>query len=64
MEAFLAAYIRVSKEDIRRNGDSAAEQLGFLGRILHGANPRAWLKELRAKLGQPVDYAAAADLGS
>jgi hypothetical protein len=64
MEAFLAAYIRVTKEDIRQNRGNLAEQLGFLGRIVHGANPRAWLKELRAKLGQPVDYAAAAGLGS
>jgi hypothetical protein len=49
MEAFLAAYIRVSKDDVRRNRGSAAEQLGFLGRVVHGANPLAWLKELNSR---------------
>jgi hypothetical protein len=53
MEAFLAAYIRVTKEDIRQNRGNAAEQLGFLGRIVHGANPRAWLKELNSR-SEPV----------
>jgi hypothetical protein len=49
IEAFLAAYIRVTKEDIRQNRGNAAEQLGFLGRIVHGANPRTWFKELNAR---------------
>jgi hypothetical protein len=53
MEAFLAAYIRVTKEDIRRNRSNAAEMLGFLGRIVHGANPRAWVKELNSRGGPP-----------
>ena len=59
MEAFLALYTRVSKEDIRRNRDNVAARLGFLCRIVHGANPRAWVKELRARLGETVDYAQA-----
>ena len=49
MEGFLAAYTKVSKDDIR---GSAAEKLGFLGRVIHGANPRTWLKELRQRLGE------------
>jgi hypothetical protein len=49
MEAFLAVYVRVTKEDIRQNRGNAAEQLGFLGRIVHGANPRAWVKELNSR---------------
>jgi hypothetical protein len=53
MEAFLAAYIRVTKEDIRQNRGNAAEQLGFLGRIVHGANPRAWVKELISRSEPP-----------
>ena len=55
MEAFLAAYIRVTKEDIRQNRANAAERLGFLGRIVHGINPRPWLKELNARCGEPMD---------
>jgi hypothetical protein len=23
---------------------------------MHGRNPRTWLRELRAKIGEPVDY--------
>ena len=57
MEAFLALYARVSKEDIRRNCENVASRLGFLGRIVHGVNPRAWAKELHTRLEEPGDYA-------
>ena len=46
MEGFLALYTRITKEDIRRNRDNVGERLGFLGRVIHGTNPRAWLKEM------------------
>lgn len=59
MEAFLALYVLTSKEDIRVNRRNAAERLGFLGRIVHGVSPRGWMRELRAKLGEPVDFALA-----
>ncbi len=59
MSHFLAAYASVTKEDIRQNRDNVAERLGFLGRLIHGANPRAWLQELKARLGEVVDYAEA-----
>jgi hypothetical protein len=55
MEAFLAAYTRITKEDIRQNRDNAAEKLGFLGRVVHGSNPRAWVKELNRRCGEAVD---------
>jgi len=58
MEGFLALYIRTNKEDIRANRNNVAERLGFLGRVVHGVNARAWVKELRAKLGEPVDHPA------
>ncbi len=57
IETFLVLYTRVSKEDIRRNRENVAARLGFLGRIVHGVNPRAWAKELRERLGEPPDYA-------
>jgi hypothetical protein len=38
--AFLLAYTRSTKEDIRQNRHNAAERLGFLGRIMHGVNAR------------------------
>jgi hypothetical protein len=59
MESFLHRYTRVSKEDIRRNQDNVGERLGFLKRVIHGSNPRAWLKELRQHLGERVDFASA-----
>jgi hypothetical protein len=62
MEQFLAAYIRATKEDIRHNRGNVAELLGFLGRVIHGASPRTWLAELKAKVGEHVDYVAAAEV--
>jgi hypothetical protein len=59
MDAFLAAYMRVSKDDIRHNRGNVGERLGFLGRIIHGSNSRAWAKELRARIGE-ADFVAAA----
>jgi hypothetical protein len=60
MDAFLAAYARVSKDDIRRNRGNIGERLGFLGRIIHGTNPRSWAKDLRARIGEIPDFATEA----
>lgn len=59
MESFLAIYTKVTKDDIRRNRDNSSERLGFLGRIIHGTNPRAWLKEMLPRLGEKTDFASA-----
>jgi hypothetical protein len=59
MEGFLALYTRITKEDIRRNRDNVGERLGFLGRVIHGANPRAWFREMRQRLGEKIDFASA-----
>ncbi|HXY09776.1 MAG TPA: hypothetical protein VEI52_18175 [Terriglobales bacterium] len=61
MAGFLALYTRITKEDIRLNRDNIGERLGFLGRVVHGANPRAWLKEIRQRLGERIDFAMAGD---
>ena len=60
MESFLATYTRVSKDDIRHNRNNVAEKLGFLCRIIHGHNPRSGAKELRVRIGDTPDFAAAA----
>ena len=60
MEQFLAAYIRTTKEEIRRNRGNVAETLGFLGRVIHGANARLWVRELRRHIGECVDHTVAA----
>jgi len=59
MDTFFALYTKITKDDIRRNRDNAAERLGFLGRVIHGANPRAWLKEIRKRLEEKIDFASA-----
>ena len=58
MDTFLALYTKITKDDIRRNRNNAAEQLGFLGRVIHGTNPRVWLKEVRQSIGEGIDFAA------
>ena len=61
MPEFLAVYVSVTKDDIRHNRGNVGERLGFLGRLIHGHNPRVWMKELKTRLGEPVDYAEALD---
>jgi hypothetical protein len=54
MRGFLASYPQINKDDIRRNRQNAATRLGFLCRLVHGSKPGAWLKELKARLGEVV----------
>ena len=61
MDTFLALYTKITKDDVRRNRNNAAERLGFLGRVIHGTNPRAWLKEVRQRVGEGIDFAAMAE---
>ena len=59
MDGFLAQYIKITKDDIRRNRNNAAERLGFLGRVIHGTNPRVWLREVRQRVGEGIDFEVA-----
>ena len=61
MKEFLGLYAMVTREDILQNRSNVAEKLGFLGRIIHGLKPPAWLKELKVRLGEVVDYAEASE---
>jgi hypothetical protein len=61
LEQWVREYPRTPKDDIRRNRTNAAERLGFIGRVLHGGNPRAWLRDLRVRVGEPVDYSLAVE---
>jgi len=60
IEGFLAAYTGATKEAIRQNRANLAERLGFLGRVVHGSNPKIWLRALRQHLGEAPDYTEAA----
>ena len=59
METFVAIYTKTTKDDIRRNRDNVSERLKFLGRVIHGENPRAWIKEVQRRVGEAIDYATA-----
>lgn len=59
MTEFLALFAVVTREEILQNRTNVAEKLGFLGRIIHGFSPQAWLKELKVRLGEILDYADA-----
>src|SRR5579859_5418821 len=61
MTEFLALYGRVTKDDIRRNRGNLAERLGFLGRLIHSLSPQRWLKDLKLRVGESVDYALSED---
>jgi hypothetical protein len=59
MPEFMGIYTRVSREQILQNRGNVAEKLGFLGRLVHGLSPHAWLKELKARLDESIHYAEA-----
>jgi len=59
MSEFLTIYSKVARGDILRNHSNVAERLGFLGRLIHGLKPGAWLKDLKVRVGEPLDYAEA-----
>jgi len=61
MSEFLAIYSKVTREDILRNRSNVAERLGFLGRLIHGLKLGAWLKDLKARVGEIADYVEAPD---
>jgi hypothetical protein len=62
MGEFVRRYASTTRDDIRRNRCNVAAQLGFIGRIMHGSNPRRWLAELKSRIGEPVDYSLSAPL--
>jgi hypothetical protein len=57
IDAFLAEYVRTGEEAILDNRSNVADRLGYLGRVVHGANPRGWLKKIKAHIGETPDFA-------
>lgn len=53
---FVNRYSKTSRDDIRKNRDNVAQQLGFIGRVMHGSNPRTWDRELGCRIGETVHY--------
>ena len=42
--------------DLEADSGNIATELGFIGRVMHGSHPKKWLTDLRARIGEPVDY--------
>lgn len=61
IDCWVRLYADAAKADIRHNRNNAAERLGFVGRVMHGTNPRTWLRELRLKAGEPADFSITMD---
>ncbi len=55
VETFLTLYTEVTKDDIRRNRDNIGERLGFIGRLVHGRNPRLWIQEIIRRADEKAD---------
>ena len=53
---FMRRYSMTTRDDLRRNRGNVAAELGFIGRVMHGNNPKKWLTELRTRIGEPVDH--------
>ncbi len=53
-ERFLALYISVTKQDIRKNRQNVGSHLGFVTRVHHGKNLQNWLAELTRYIGEPL----------
>ena len=58
MDSFLTLYTKAVKSDIRCNHANVAERLGFLGRVVHGTNPRLWLRNIRQNVCGKAPFAA------
>ena len=49
---FVRRYAETTRDDIRKNRGNVANQLGFIGRVMHGRNPKKWVQALRLKIGE------------
>jgi hypothetical protein len=58
---FVRRYAATTRDEIRRNRGNIASELGYIGRVMHGSNPRQWVRALRQCVGEPVDYSLATE---
>lgn len=56
VRAFMKRYARVTREDLRRNRDNVATDLGFIGRVVRGRKKRRWLNDVLKLAGEKADY--------
>ena len=58
---FVRRYAATTRDEIRRNRGNIASELGYIGRVMHGSNPRQWVRALRQCVGEPADYSLATE---
>jgi hypothetical protein len=56
IETFMRDYSRATREDIRRNRNNVATQLGFIGRVVRGRKKKRWLTDVLRLAGEKTDY--------
>ena len=49
-------YSSATRDDIRRNRDNVATELGFIGRIVRGRKKKRWLNDVLKLAGDKTDY--------
>lgn len=56
VRTFMRRYSRATRDDIRRNGNNVATELGFVGRIVRGRKKKRWLNDVLKLASEKVDY--------
>lgn len=51
LQEFVWQYAETTRQEILANRHNVAQRLGFLGRVVHGANKSAWLNDLCSRIG-------------
>jgi hypothetical protein len=54
LEEFLATYANTARDEVRRNRDEVASQLGFIGRVVRGRRKMRWLNEVLTRAGEQL----------
>lgn len=56
VHTFMRRYSQTTREDIRRNRDNVATDLGFVGRVVRGRKKKRWLNDVLKLAGEKADY--------
>jgi hypothetical protein len=54
--AFMRRYACATRDDVRRNRNNIATDLGFVGRVVRGRKKKRWLTDVLTLAGEKTDY--------
>jgi curved DNA-binding protein CbpA len=57
LQEFVWQYAKTTRQEILANRHNVAQRLGFLGRVVHGANKGEWLNVLCSRIGDSPNSA-------